>query len=198
MTVSSMARLRLDLAEQAQRVLPQDLRRERPRPSEGKQQQQQPRWAEAATAKAAAVSDHGPCSKCGLSFIVLALITSGCGQIRRGGLATATRGPPPPGLAARRAWRPAQLCPDAVRRRCCPSVRRHRCSQAREAAVSEDSPRSTRHCRPEGRTHSVGSPPNCHAKGLPVRAWCLRGLYAKIPGPFQDKSDRVGNHPGLW
>ena len=28
------------------------------------------------------VGDHGPCSKCGLPFNLLALITSGCGQIR--------------------------------------------------------------------------------------------------------------------
>ena len=39
--------------------------------------------------------------------------------------------------------------------------------------------------------HSVGSPPNCLDKGLPVRTWRLRGRYAKIRGPYQDKSDRV-------
>ena len=38
---------------------------------------------------------------------------------------------------------------------------------------------------------SAGSPQNCHDKGLPVRTWHLRGLYAKIRGPYQDKTDRV-------
>ena len=37
----------------------------------------------------------------------------------------------------------------------------------------------------------VGSRPNCLDKGLPVRTWRLRGLCAKIRGPYQDKSDRV-------
>ena len=40
--------------------------------------------------------------------------------------------------------------------------------------------------------HSVGSPPNWLDKGLPVRTWRLPGLCAKICGPYQDKSDRVG------
>ena len=39
--------------------------------------------------------------------------------------------------------------------------------------------------------HSVGSPPNCLDKGLPVRMWRLQGIYAKIRGPHQDNSDRV-------
>ena len=39
--------------------------------------------------------------------------------------------------------------------------------------------------------HSVGSPPNCLDKGLPVRTWRLRGLSSKIRGLNQDKSDRV-------
>ena len=39
------------------------------------------------------------------------------------------------------------------------------------------------------RSHSVGSPPNCLDKGLPVRAWRLRGLCAQICGPYQDKSE---------
>ena len=42
-----------------------------------------------------------------------------------------------------------------------------------------------------GNSHSVGSPPKCIDKGLPVRTWRLRGLYAGIRGPYQDKSDRV-------
>ena len=40
--------------------------------------------------------------------------------------------------------------------------------------------------------HSVRSPPNNLDKGLPVWTWRLRGLYAKIRGSYQDKSDRVG------
>ena len=32
--------------------------------------------------------------------------------------------------------------------------------------------------------HSVGSPPKCLARGLPVRTWRLRGLYAQICGPY--------------
>ena len=44
--------------------------------------------------------------------------------------------------------------------------------------------------------HSAGPPPNCFDKGLPVRTWHLRGLPAKIRGPYQDKSDRAG-HDGL-
>ena len=39
--------------------------------------------------------------------------------------------------------------------------------------------------------HSVGSPPNCLDKGLHARTWRVRGLHAKICGPYQDKSDRV-------
>ena len=37
----------------------------------------------------------------------------------------------------------------------------------------------------------IGSPPNCLHKGLRAWTWCLRGTYAKIRGPYQDKSDRV-------
>ena len=44
--------------------------------------------------------------------------------------------------------------------------------------------------------HSAGAPPNYLDKGLPVRTWRLRGLYAKIRGPYQDKSDRVVEPPG--
>ena len=40
-------------------------------------------------------------------------------------------------------------------------------------------------------SHSVGSPSDCPDKGLPVRAWRQRGLYAKIRGPYQHTSDRV-------
>ena len=39
--------------------------------------------------------------------------------------------------------------------------------------------------------HSVGSPPNCLDKGLPLRTWRLRGLCAEICGPHRDKFDRV-------
>ena len=45
----------------------------------------------------------------------------------------------------------------------------------------------------EGLHHSVGPPPNCLNKGLPVRTWRLHGLYAVIRGPYQDKSDRVAD-----
>ena len=34
--------------------------------------------------------------------------------------------------------------------------------------------------RPGPSLHSVGSPPNCIDKGLPVRRWRLRGLYANL------------------
>ena len=46
--------------------------------------------------------------------------------------------------------------------------------------------------RDGGGGHSVGSSPYSLDKGLPVRTWRLRGLYAKIRGPYQDKYDRVG------
>ena len=39
--------------------------------------------------------------------------------------------------------------------------------------------------------HSVGSPPNCLDKGLPVRTRHLGGRHAKARGPYQKKSDRV-------
>ena len=48
----------------------------------------------------------------------------------------------------------------------------------------------TRARKPSTRNnHSVGPPPNCLDKGLPARTWRLRGLHAKIRGPYQDKSD---------
>ena len=43
--------------------------------------------------------------------------------------------------------------------------------------------------------HSVGSSPDCLDKGLPVRAWRLRGLYAETRGRYRDKSDRVAPAP---
>ena len=45
--------------------------------------------------------------------------------------------------------------------------------------------------------HSVASSPNCLDTGLPVRMWRLRGRCAKIRGPYQDKSDRVGVGVGV-
>ena len=62
------------------------------------------------------------------------------------------------------------------------------------AATSPQVSRSTHHqqgCLARLACHWVGSPPSCLDKGLPVRTWRLRGLYAKIRGPCQDKSDRV-------
>ena len=51
--------------------------------------------------------------------------------------------------------------------------------------------------RPATHTHSVGFPPNCLDKGLPVRPWRLRGLYATLRGPYQDKS-LPWNRGGAW
>ena len=47
------------------------------------------------------------------------------------------------------------------------------------------------HHHQESASHPVGSPPNCLDKRLPAWEWRLRGLYANIRGPHQDKSDRV-------
>ena len=40
-------------------------------------------------------------------------------------------------------------------------------------------------------TNRSDLPPNCLDRDLPARTWRLRGLYTKIRGPYQDKSDRV-------
>ena len=54
------------------------------------------------------------------------------------------------------------------------------------------------HCSPgHPPLHSVGSPPNCLDKALSVRTGRLRGLYAKIRGPYHDKSDRVASPSAL-